>query len=303
MSTVGSAFPGAKKARAPPTARHLSHGWSSDEEDEEDESQRFLSISFCSSNGEAVDDAVDGTPARKPGTRPYARPSPVRTSAGVVERVTPAQVLQWMSGPFPHSRRRLLLVDCRYPYEYEAGHVRGAINAYTPEQAYAHLFPDMTAAAADTDAPPSPCDTVIFYCEYSSQRAPKMYQAVRSLDRELHLHRYPYLQYPRLLVMEGGYRAAYRQFGTALCDGQYRRMCEDTAMRDGARLWGRARRSSSFARSGRLAWLGRLPEPHTPRSLSAPGGLALPQRRRLDLESLTDAPAGAKRLLFDPPGE
>lgn len=55
---------------------------------------------------------------------------------------------------------------------------------------------------------------VVFYCEFSSERGPRMFRHIRNLDRRLHLASYPALAVPHMYVLAGGYKAF--QVGTRL---------------------------------------------------------------------------------------
>lgn len=44
---------------------------------------------------------------------------------------------------------------------------------------------------------------IVFYCEFSSQRAPNMYCLTRRLDREM--NEYPNVKLPNIFVLNGGY--------------------------------------------------------------------------------------------------
>lgn len=45
-----------------------------------------------------------------------------------------AQTLtQVLAGEYDHVIEQAIVVDCRYPYEYEGGHIKGAQNLYTKE--------------------------------------------------------------------------------------------------------------------------------------------------------------------------
>ena len=48
---------------------------------------------------------------------------------------------------------------------------------------------------------------VVLYCEFSSERGPRMFRHVRNLDRCRHLVVYPALAVPHMYVMSGGYKA------------------------------------------------------------------------------------------------
>jgi hypothetical protein len=65
------------------------------------------------------------------------------------------------------------LVDCRYPFEYEGGHIRNAVNAWRHEIVHERFFEP--TAVARSDIPTPDCNTIlIFYCEYSQERGPRM---------------------------------------------------------------------------------------------------------------------------------
>lgn len=84
-----------------------------------------------------------------------------------------------------HTMRRLLLgefndcvasfkvIDCRYPYEFEGGHIQGALNLYTQEQIIEELVSKKTEAlTAAGDAQKR--HILIFHCEFSSERGPRL---------------------------------------------------------------------------------------------------------------------------------
>lgn len=48
--------------------------------------------------------------------------------------------------------------------------------------------------------------TIIFHCEYSQERGPRMFNHLRKIDRELNIHRYPHLSYPEIYLLGDGYR-------------------------------------------------------------------------------------------------
>lgn len=87
------------------------------------------------------------------------------------------------------------VIDCRYKYEYNGGHIRGALNMSTKAEAI-KLF----------DEP----KIIIFHCEYSSVRAPKIAQQVRNLDRNV--NKYPNLILPEIYILEGGYKKFFFEY-------------------------------------------------------------------------------------------
>ena len=73
------------------------------------------------------------------------------------------QVQQLLQGDFSDDVSSYKIIDCRYPYEYEGGHIQGAVNIYT-EEGIGQLV---------NEAATSPV-VLIFHCEFSSERGPKM---------------------------------------------------------------------------------------------------------------------------------
>ena len=66
---------------------------------------------------------------------------------------------------------------------------------------------------------------IIFHCEFSQHRGPKMYRALRDLDRRLHIDFYPQLFYSEIYLLEGGFKEFYSQY-PMLCEGSYLPMAD-----------------------------------------------------------------------------
>lgn len=47
---------------------------------------------------------------------------------------------------------------------------------------------------------------LVFHCEFSSERGPRMCRYVRKRDRDLNEKEYPNLHYPELYILKGGYK-------------------------------------------------------------------------------------------------
>ncbi len=109
-----------------------------------------------------------------------------------------------LKGHYSEQIDDLIIIDCRYPYEYEGGHVNTARNIYTRETLVSQLIKDHTHL-------PSIRTVLVFHCEFSSERGPRMMRFLRSHDRELNKENYPFLTYPELYLMNGGYRDFYHR--------------------------------------------------------------------------------------------
>lgn len=99
-----------------------------------------------------------------------------------------------------HIERDYLFVDARFSYEYNGGHIKGAVNIRDEEIVKKLL-----------DEP----KLLIFYCEFSSVRGPKLAAELRNLDRQTSL--YPTLKCPEIYILEGGYSNFYKQY-PGCCD-------------------------------------------------------------------------------------
>lgn len=57
---------------------------------------------------------------------------------------------------------------------------------------------------------------LVFHCEFSSERGPKLSRLLRNQDRQMHRLEYPRLKHPEIYVLEGGYKAFYEKFEASL---------------------------------------------------------------------------------------
>lgn len=69
----------------------------------------------------------------------------------------------------------LLFFNYRYPYEYEGGHIRGAINIFTKEQLLQNYIGNkLGKKSSKTDIICGKRNVLIFHCEFSSERGPSL---------------------------------------------------------------------------------------------------------------------------------
>nr|XP_031304967.1 M-phase inducer phosphatase 3 isoform X4 [Camelus dromedarius] len=123
-----------------------------------------------------------------------------------------SKVAALLSGKFQGLIEKFYVIDCRYPYEYLGGHIQGAINLYSQEELYKFFL----------KKPIVPLDNqkriiIVFHCEFSSERGPRMCRSLRAEDRAL--NRYPALYYPELYILKGGYRDFFPEY-MELCEPQ-----------------------------------------------------------------------------------
>ncbi|XP_045140944.1 M-phase inducer phosphatase 3 [Echinops telfairi] len=124
--------------------------------------------------------------------------------------VNPETVAALIWGKFQSLIEKFYIIDCRYPYEYLGGHIQGALNVYSQEELYNFFL----------KKPLVPLDTqkriiIVFHCEFSSERGPRMCRSLREEDRTL--NQYPALHYPELYILKGGYRDFFPDY-PELCE-------------------------------------------------------------------------------------
>uniref|UniRef100_A0A182VQL5 protein-tyrosine-phosphatase n=1 Tax=Anopheles minimus TaxID=112268 RepID=A0A182VQL5_9DIPT len=111
------------------------------------------------------------------------------------------------------------IIDCRYPYEFEGGHIRGAKNLYTQEQIIDELIKSKTESPNVVSCQDGAMrrHIVVFHCEFSSERGPKLSRFLRNHDRTLNADSYPALHYPEMYLLHGGYKEFFKAHAD-LCD-------------------------------------------------------------------------------------
>ncbi|CAH8433125.1 unnamed protein product [Schistosoma margrebowiei] len=122
--------------------------------------------------------------------------------------------------------KHFVIIDCRYPYEYNAGHIYSAINLSDWPNLYQYFFGikhqsiettemDLSNSLYSTEQliKPKPSHIIfILYCEFSTKRAPQLFYLLRNHDRALHFTSYPALNYPFVYILHGGYSTFYKNY-------------------------------------------------------------------------------------------
>ncbi|MCP9262688.1 hypothetical protein DINM_006045 [Dirofilaria immitis] len=104
--------------------------------------------------------------------------------------------------------QRFILIDCRYPFEFLGGHIRGAYNLFDPAAVEAVFYPDDMEQRTQ----------LMTKSQFSIANSPKnehlqctAYE-LRALDRKLNVGRYPMVDYPEMYLLQYGYRNFYLSF-------------------------------------------------------------------------------------------
>lgn len=118
-----------------------------------------------------------------------------------IPRIDRSTFLDILDGKYDDQYDNRLIIDSRFEYEYDGGHVDGAVNYNDKELLASHLFQN----------PPDGRTLLVFHCEYSAHRAPLMARHVRSEDRIYNAECYPRLTYPEMYILDGGYSTFFSE--------------------------------------------------------------------------------------------
>ena len=150
--------------------------------------------------------------------------------------ITPETVRDLLKGRYDDKVNSYKVLDCRFPYEFEGGHIIGADNWHTPQFVEEHLEQTNKLHKATTIAEGSKRDILIFHCEFSAERGPKAQRLLRELDRTINKDNYPALHFPELYLLEGGYKIFFERF-SELCEPKGYTKMVDANYAEDLKLW------------------------------------------------------------------
>jgi rhodanese-related sulfurtransferase len=144
--------------------------------------------------------------------------------------ISPTTIAELLNGDFTKAVDEFVVVDCRYPYEFEGGHIKDALNIWQCDSLDTDFFKSdkhrPTVKRTDRRK------IIIFHCEFSSERAPKMLRFLRETDRKVNSECYPSLCYPEIYLLEGGYKAFYGDYSELCTPQAYTPMTHETHSTD-----------------------------------------------------------------------
>lgn len=85
-----------------------------------------------------------------------------------LKAISPSTLFELMHGDFGDTISSFKVIDCRYPYEFDGGHIEGAVNIYTRDQCLQLL--DESELSTEN----SKRHILVFHCEFSSERGPNL---------------------------------------------------------------------------------------------------------------------------------
>ncbi|GMG12077.1 unnamed protein product [Aspergillus oryzae] len=142
---------------------------------------------------------IEGTPSLQ---LPHFLPE---DQADTLPRIDKSILVDLIDGKYNDRFDNIMIIDCRFEYEYEGGHINGAVN-----------YNDKDNLAAELFASPKPRTALVLHCEYSAHRAPIMAKYIRHQDRAFNVDHYPHLTYPDMYILDGGYSSFFSDHRT-LC--------------------------------------------------------------------------------------
>ena len=164
--------------------------------------------------------------------------------SGNLPRITKETLIQVLDGNYNHLYEKLVIVDCRFEYEYNGGHVTGAVNFNDKDRLASQLF----------DVEPTSKALLIFHCEYSAHRAPIMAKFIRNKDRNLNAERYPTLTYPESYILDGGYSSFFKAYRSRCFPQNYVEMDAKEHVQACERGLGKVKQRSKLMRAQTFAF-------------------------------------------------
>lgn len=164
-------------------------------------------------------------------------------------RISKETLIDVLDGKFNHLYEKFVIIDCRFEYEYEGGHIDGAVNFNDKEQLSLQLF----------DVEPTSQALLIFHCEYSAHRAPIMAKYIRNQDRTVNAEHYPRLTYPETYILDGGYSSFFKEYQSRCFPQNYVEMDAREHARACEMGLGKVKQRSKLVRAQTFAFGQQLP--------------------------------------------
>lgn len=190
--------------------------------------------------------------------------------AGDLPRITKETMIEVLDGKYNNLYEKLLVIDCRFEYEFNGGHIDGAVNFNDKEKLAAQLF----------DIEPTSRALLVFHCEYSAHRAPLMAKFIRNKDRMVNADRYPNLTYPEAYILDGGYSSFFKDHSARCFPQNYVEMDAQEHIHACERGLGKVKQRSKLIRAQTFAF-----GQHSPSIDSSPTVMG---RNRLDSDTDMD---------------
>ena len=120
----------------------------------------------------------------------------------IIPRMDQHSLFKLLNNGYDHKFDEVLVVDCRFDYEFIGGHIENAINVSSKED-LEHKFINNAQNKKYL---------LVFHCEFSLFRGPTMASHLRKCDRILNSDKYPKLNYPDIIILDGGYKKFFDNY-------------------------------------------------------------------------------------------
>ncbi|EPY49663.1 M phase inducer phosphatase Cdc25 [Schizosaccharomyces cryophilus OY26] len=156
-----------------------------------------------------------------------------------LKRISQDTLLKLLDGYYKDIYDECIIVDCRFEYEYLGGHITNAINLNSKQAVVDTFF----------NKPRVHRIALIFHCEHSAHRAPHLALHFRNMDRQMNSHRYPFLYYPEVYILHGGYKAFYENHRSRCDPVNYVPMNDASHVMTCSKAMNNFKRNTTFART------------------------------------------------------
>lgn len=136
-----------------------------------------------------------------------------------IPRISVDTLVRLLDGEYSESFDKVIIVDCRFEYEYQGGHIDGSVNVSSQTQLENEFLVERQNTSERT--------LMVFHCEFSSYRGPFMALHLRQCDRIVNKENYPHLHYPNIVVLEGGYKSFFNLHALRCYPPRYVEMNDD----------------------------------------------------------------------------
>lgn len=153
-----------------------------------------------------------------------------------IPRINVDTLCKILDGRYSEFFNEVTIVDCRFEYEYNGGHINGAVNVSSQKELEEKFLnkDSMSRSKSTKSFSGKQNNLIVFHCEFSSYRGPLMASHLRTCDRNVNQDNYPHLDYPDILILEGGYKTffdsqshrCYPQKYVEMNDHNHKNVCE-----------------------------------------------------------------------------
>lgn len=124
-------------------------------------------------------------------------------------RISGQELSEMLRGEGEQQFGQIVIIDARFEYEFQEGHIAGAINV-TNLQQMVNVYNRFLGQNV----------CMVFYCVDSLNRSMMLMHRFRGYDRERNMTQYPNLNYPNIFMLDGGIVRFYQEHPD-LCRGRY----------------------------------------------------------------------------------